>query len=224
MSTKKHKEPEDIFVSGKKSWNELYGGALAMAAFWRLTTLLTIVVCVVLAGGVIWSTRQSHIVPYVVEVNKLGKAMPVTRATRETGVTKVILTHEVGSFINDVRGLVSDPVAEQAALKKVYAHLIENSPAYNAVSAYLQQRSKAIQNNSVSFSVHISGVLWKSENTALVQWEETAWQPSGQNSPAGRYEAYITVKVVPPPDESTPGFKHNPLGIYIDKISWTQVQ
>jgi len=224
MSTKRHKEPEDIFVSGKKSWNELYGGALAMAAFWRLTTILSLVVGIVLAGGVIWSTRQSHIVPYVVEVNKLGRPMPVTRATRETGVTKVILTHAVGSFINDVRSLVSDPVAEQAALKKVYAHLADNSPAYLSVSSYLQARDKAVQNDSISVTVHISAILWKSENTALVQWEETAWEPSGQSAPAGRYEGYVTVKVIPPPSESTPGFQENPLGIYIDKISWTQVQ
>lgn len=221
--SEKHKDPKSLFVEGKKAWNELYGGALAMASFWRLGFFLSVVVNIILAGGVIWSTRQSHIVPYVVEVDKLGKAVPVTPATREYGVTKTILTATVADFINRTREVIDDPLAEKDALLGVYSHLVVGSPAYTTITNFLRKRQIDVIAKKLSITVKIKAVLWKSPNTALIQWTETAWLPSGQSRTLGLYEGYVSVKVVPPTSPGIPGFEGNPLGIFINKISWTTI-
>lgn len=214
---------KSYFIDGKLAWNELYGGAMAMSRFWKYLSLILSVALVVLSAGIIWSTRQSHIVPYVVEVNKLGKAMPVAPADKEYGVTKVILTHSVASFVNEIREIIGDPLAEKKALEDAYAHLVPGSNAYGVITKFVHQRNPYTIGKKLSVTVKVIEVLWESPSSALVQWEETAWLPDGSSKVIGTYQSYITVKVVPPKDPNQTGFENNPLGIFVDSISWTKI-
>ena len=220
---KNAEKARSYFIEGKKAWNELYGGAMAMARFWKYLALIVSVACVVLSGGVIWSTRQSHIVPYVVEVNNLGQPVPVRPADREYGVTKKILTYTIAGFIREVREVIGDPLAEKDALSDVYAHLTPGSNAYGVVTKFVQSRNPWKLGKKLSITVKITAILWKSDSTALVQWHETAWFADGTSKPIGNYEAYVQVKVVPPKNPNQTGFENNPLGIFMDRVSWTNL-
>jgi len=220
---KNAEKARSYFIEGKKAWNELYGGSMAMARFWKYLALLISISCIILSGGVIWSTRQSHIVPYVVEVNKLGAAVPVRPADREYGVTKTILTHTIAAFIREVREVIGDPLAEKDALADVYSHLTPGSNAYEMVTKFIQGRNPYKIGKKISVTVKITAILWKSDSTALVQWNETAWFLDGTSKPVGNYEAYVQVKVVPPKTPNQSGFENNPLGIFVDRLSWTNL-
>ena len=55
---KEQRDTKSLWIEGKKNWNELYGGSLSMAKFWRNLSMVVSLVCVILAGGVVWETLE----------------------------------------------------------------------------------------------------------------------------------------------------------------------
>ena len=65
---------ETPYLSARREWNERYGDYIARARSWRWAAFGAIAVALALAIGVVWQGAQSKVVPYVVEVDKLGDA------------------------------------------------------------------------------------------------------------------------------------------------------
>ena len=61
-------------------WNERYGSYIAQAHAWRLTALASLAVAFVAVTGVVWIGAQNRVVPYVVQTDKLGDALAISRA------------------------------------------------------------------------------------------------------------------------------------------------
>ena len=71
---------ENPYLSARREWNERYGDYIARARNWRSAAFAALAISAVLALGVVWEAAQSKVVPYVVEVDKLGDAIAVARA------------------------------------------------------------------------------------------------------------------------------------------------
>src|SRR5580700_2325081 len=112
---------DDPYLNARREWNERYGSYIARARNWRLAALGSIVVSVILACGVVWLGSQSKVVPYVVEVDKLGQAVAVQRADRAAPADQRVVKAQLASWIVDVRSVSADPVVQKAALARVYA-------------------------------------------------------------------------------------------------------
>src|SRR2546421_10039315 len=70
------------YLAARREWNERYGDYIARARNWRRAAFAALAVSGVLSVGTVWQASQSKVVPYVVEVDKLGDAVPVGRADR----------------------------------------------------------------------------------------------------------------------------------------------
>ena len=71
---------ENPYLSARREWNERYGSYIAQAHSWRLVSLLSLTVTLLTVAGLAWMAGQTRLVPYVVEVDKLGSAVAVQRA------------------------------------------------------------------------------------------------------------------------------------------------
>src|ERR1700686_1996280 len=69
-----------IYLAGRREWNERYGSYIAQRDSWRMLALASLGGAAIAVGGVVWLSAQSRVVPYVVEVNKLGDELAVRRA------------------------------------------------------------------------------------------------------------------------------------------------
>ena len=69
-----------VYLAARREWNERYGSYIAQAHAWRLTALASLGVAFVAVVGIAWIGAQSCIVPYVVQTDKLGDAIAVSRA------------------------------------------------------------------------------------------------------------------------------------------------
>ncbi len=63
-----------------------------------------------LAGGIVWQSVQSRVVPYVVEVDRLGEVRAVGPAIQTYQPTDAQIAWYLARFIADVRSLSIDPV------------------------------------------------------------------------------------------------------------------
>src|SRR3546814_7824469 len=63
-----------------------------------------------LSGGLLWQSLQSRVVPYVVEVDRLGEARAVEPAARDYQPTDPQVAWFLSRFIGDIRTVSLDPV------------------------------------------------------------------------------------------------------------------
>ena len=207
---------ENPYLSARREWNERYGDYIARARNWRRAAFAALAVSLVLSIGVVWEAAQSKVVPYVVEVDKLGDAVAVGRADRATPADSRVLKAQLAAWIVDVRSVSSDPLAEKSALDRVYALTAATATIF--LNDYYRQHSPFGQSRTVAVSV--DAVLPISNQTYQLQWTEDARDFQGRDIGTTHWLASVTLAFDPPSDER--GILSNPLGLYVTGISWTQ--
>jgi type IV secretory pathway TrbF-like protein len=207
---------DNPYLSARREWNERYGDYIARARSWRWAAFAALAVSFVLAIGVVWQAAQSKVVPYVVEVDKLGDAIAVARADRAATADVRVVKAQLATWIVDVRSVSSDPLAQKSALSRSYALTAATATIF--LNDYYRQHSPFGQNRTVAVSV--DAVLPVSKQTYQLQWSEDARDLQGRDLATTHWLASLTVAFDPPTDER--GILSNPLGLYITGISWTQ--
>jgi type IV secretory pathway TrbF-like protein len=207
---------DNPYVSARREWNERYGDYIARARSWRWAAFAALAISLVLAIGVVWQAAQSKVVPYVVEVNKLGDAIAVARADRAATADVRVIKGQLAAWIVDVRSVSSDPLAQKSALSRSYAMTAATATIF--LNDYYRQHSPFGQSRTVAVSV--DAVLPVSKQTYQLQWSEDARDLQGRDLATTHWLASVTVAFDPPTDER--GVLNNPLGLYITGISWTQ--
>jgi type IV secretion system protein TrbF len=204
------------YLSARREWNERYGDYIARARNWRWAAFGALAVSLVLGVGVAWQAAQSKVVPYVVEVDKLGDAVAVARADRAAPTDMRVIKAQLVAWIVDVRSVSSDPLAQKSALTRSYALTAATATIF--LNDYYRQHSPFGQTRTVAVSV--DAVLPVSNQTYQIQWSEDARGLQGRDIDTTHWIASLTVAFDPPTDER--GILSNPLGLYITGISWTQ--
>jgi type IV secretion system protein VirB5 len=207
---------DNPYLSARREWNERYGDYIARARGWRWAAFAALAVSLVLAVGVVWQAAQSKVVPYVVEVDKLGDAIAVARADRAATADVRVVKAQLATWIVDVRSVSSDPLAQKSALSRSYALTAATATIF--LNDYYRQHSPFGQPRTVAVSV--DAVLPVSKQTFQLQWSEDASDLQGRDLATTHWLASVTVAFDPPTDER--GILSNPLGLYVTGISWTQ--
>ena len=73
-------ENENPYLSARRTWNDHMREVIASRTMWQMLALLCLLIALAGVGGVIAIGSQSKFIPYVVQVNKLGEAIAVSRA------------------------------------------------------------------------------------------------------------------------------------------------
>ena len=207
---------ENPYLSARREWNERYGDYIARARSWRWAALGALAVALVLAIGVAWQAAQSKVVPYIVEVDKLGQAVAVARADRAAPADVRVVKAQLAAWIVDVRSISSDPLAQKSALSHAYA--LTAATATTFLNEYYRDHSPFGQPRTVAVSV--DAVLPISQQTYQLQWSEDARDLQGRDLAMTHWIASVTVAFDPPSSERD--ILDNPLGLYVTGISWTQ--
>lgn len=207
---------ENSYLAARREWNERYGDYIARARSWRWAAMGALAVALVLAVGVAWQAAQSKVVPYVVEVDKLGQTVAVARADRAAPADVRVVKAQLAAWISDVRSVSTDPLAQKSALARAYTLAGASATAF--LNDYYRQHSPFAQFRTVAVSV--DAVLPISAATYQIQWSEDARDLQGRHLSTTHWLASVMVTADPPTDER--GILSNPLGLYVTGISWTQ--
>ena len=75
--------PETPYARAGQVWDERIGSARVQAQNWRLVALASLAVAGGTSAGLVWQSAQSRLIPYVVEVDRLGEARAVREAATD---------------------------------------------------------------------------------------------------------------------------------------------
>jgi type IV secretion system protein TrbF len=208
------------YVEARREWNERYGDYIQQAHHWRTMALICGLVALVCVVGVAYIGAQSKVVPYVVEVDKLGAAQGISRADRATAVDSRVIKAYLARFVADWRTVTVDRQAQKGAIDRVYAMLPSGSIALTKLNDFFKAHNPFTLASQESISVAVTNLLPISERTWQVEWQEVARDQRGEVQSTTRMKVSIIVGITPPTTESL--MLINPLGVYITDLNWSQ--
>src|SRR5580658_9331253 len=101
----------DPYIKARKEYDEITHNINASKQNWqRLAFILGIALIVSITSN-IFTIKKAHIIPYIVEVDNLGRAMALNEAKEMSLNDERIIKAFVYQYIDQARSVISDPEA-----------------------------------------------------------------------------------------------------------------
>jgi type IV secretion system protein VirB5 len=210
-------EAETPYQRAGQIWDERIGSARAQARNWRLMALGGLLLSTGLSGGLLWQSMQSRVVPYVVEVDRLGEARAVAPVGSDYRPTDPQIAWHLGRFVVNVRSISLDPVLMRENWLSAYDFVTERGSLFLGEHARVSNPFGQVGTRTVS--VQVTSVVRASDRSFQVKWTETRFE-RGSLAGTSRWTAIVSVVVRPP--SSAEALRKNPLGLYVDAIDWSR--
>ena len=85
-------EPETPYQKAAQVWDERIGSARAQAYNWRLIAFGNLFLAGGLAAALVWQAERGSVVPWVVQVDKLGEAQAIRSGDSHGGGASINLS------------------------------------------------------------------------------------------------------------------------------------
>ncbi len=177
--------------------------------------------CLILTGisitGNVMQANQVKTVPYIIEVDKLGKSSVVNRADRASATPQRLIQAEIAACISDWRTVTADVELKQKMIERLSFFMAGSAKGvlrqwYEANNPYeIAKTGKLVH-------VEIKGLpLPVSSDSYRVEWQETVRSHAGVLLDSYTYEATVTIQINPPTVDAV--LLRNPGGVYITSLS-----
>jgi type IV secretion system protein TrbF len=210
-------QPETPYQKATQVWDERIGSARVQAKNWRLMAFGCLVLSAGLAGGLLWQATRGTITPWVVQVDRLGQAQTVAPANAFYQPTDPQIAFHLARFIEDVRGLPTDAIVLRQDWLRAYEFTTDRGAA--ALNDYARANDPFAKLGKLQISVEVSSVIRASPESFRVAWTERRYE-NGQLAATERWTAILTVVIETPRDADR--LRKNPLGVYVNAISWSK--
>jgi type IV secretory pathway TrbF-like protein len=198
-------------------WDERIGSARVQARNWRLIAFGNLLLAAGLAGGLLWQSLRGTVVPWVVQVDKLGQAQVVAPAIIDYQPTDPQIAWYLARFIEDVRSIPDDPVIVRQDWLRAYNFTTAKGAA--ALNGYARANDPFAKIGKVQVAVDVSSVIRASDTSFRVAWVERHYE-NGALTATQHWTAILAVVIKPPHDLDD--LRKNPLGIFIHAINWSK--
>lgn len=210
-------QPETPYQRAAQVWDERIGSARVQARSWRYAFFGALGLSALLTGGLLWQNARGTIVPWVVEVDKLGEARSVAPAEAGYAPTDPQIAFHLARFIEQVRALPDDPIVVRQNWLRAYDFASDRGAQALNDHARVNDPFATIGREQVA--VDVASVIRASPSSFRVAWIERRYR-DGTLAGTSRWTAILGVAVQPPRDPDT--LQANPLGIFVTSINWSK--
>ena len=209
--------PETPYQRAGQLWDERIGSARVQAHSWRLMAFGCLFLTAGTSAALAWQSLQSRIVPYVVEVDRLGEARAVQAADVDYRPTDPQVAWHLARFITNIRSVSLDPVLMRRGWLDAYDFATRRGAQF--LGGYARAASPFAHVGERTVSVQVTSVVRASDKSFQVKWTESVFE-RGAQSGTSRWTAILTITTKAP--ASADMLRKNPLGIYVDAIDWSR--
>ncbi|MFC0304599.1 conjugal transfer protein TrbF [Rhizorhabdus histidinilytica] len=213
----KSPQPETPYQRAAQVWDERIGSARVQARNWRFMAFGSLALSMGLSAALVWQSANGSIVPWVVQVDRLGQAQAIAPATADYQPNDPQIAFYLARFIEQVRSIPADAIIVRQNWLRAYDFTTQSGAL--ALSDYARSNDPFARVGRQQVAVEVSSVIRASPSSFRIAWIERRYQ-DGALASTERWSAILTVAVQPPRDADT--LKKNPLGIYVNAINWSK--
>jgi type IV secretion system protein TrbF len=213
--TSKSPETNNPYLAARREWDERYGNLITRERNWRAIAFCCSFVSLLTVAGLVWLSSRSRIVPFVVAMDSLGRPVATGPAEQTTTADDRIKRAALYAWLESLRLVTSDGIAQRKAIDRVYAYVASGSQAQAFISEFYRSDPPQKRARTVTVNVEVQAVLPTSDRTFEMEWAETTRDVYGSITQKARWKGAFTIATNPPTDEGVA--RVNPLGIYVTK-------
>ncbi|BAV65495.1 conjugal transfer protein TrbF [Sphingobium cloacae] len=213
----KSPEPQTPYQRAAQVWDERIGSARVQARNWRIMAFGSLFLSAGFAAALVWQSARGTVVPWVVQVDRLGQAQSVAPATADYRPTDPQIAWHLARFIEQVRSIPADPIIVRQNWLRAYEWTTDRGAA--SLNDYARANDPFTKVGRQQIAVEVSSVLRASPDSFRVAWIEKRYE-NGQLAGSERWTAILTIVIQTPRDAER--LRANPLGIYVNAISWSR--
>ena len=210
-------EPETPYQKAAQVWDERIGSARVQARNWRYMAFGSLILSAGFASALVWQSARGTVVPWVVQVDALGEAQTVAPANADYRPTDPQIAFHLGRFIEQVRAIPADAIIVRQNWLRAYEFTTDRGAA--ALNDYARANDPFTRVGRQQIAVDVSSVIRASPDSFRIAWTERHYE-NGQLSGTERWTAILTIVIQQP--RTAERLRANPLGIYVNAISWSR--
>lgn len=210
-------EPVTPYQKAAQLWDERIGSARVQARNWRLMAFGCLGLAMGLAATLAWQSGQSRIIPYVVEIDRLGEARAVAPATSAYQATDAQVAFYLGRVITNTRSLSTDPVLVRQNWLAAYDFVADRAALF--LNEYAKTSDPFGRIGTSSVTVQVTSIVRASDLSFQVKWTEQIYE-RGSLVRTERWTSILAVSLRPP--RTPEALARNPLGVTITAIDWSR--
>ncbi len=210
-------EPETPYRRAAQVWDQRIGSARVQARNWRLMAFGSLLLAGSFAAALIWQSTRGTVVPWVVQIDKVGEAQAVAPAVADYRPTDPQIAWHLARFIENVRAIPADAVIVRQNWLRAYEFTTDRGAV--ALNDYARANDPFTKVGKVQVAVDVSSVIRASPESFRVAWVERRYE-NGQLSTTERWTAILTVVIEQP--RTADKLRANPLGVYVNAINWSK--
>lgn len=214
-----HNLPDNPYIAARQEWNERYGSYVNAAASWRIVGITGMLMAVIGFGYALFQSTQVKLVPYIIEVDKLGTAVATGFPQQIEYADARVVRATLGAFTSSFRSVTPDAVVQKQYIDKTYALLRTSDPATEKINAWFRTSSPFEKAKTATVAVEVNNIVALSSQSFQIDWTEFERDRKGKEIALRRFRGIATVTLTPPQDESV--IRLNPIGLYIRDFDWT---
>lgn len=209
--------PETPYQKAAQVWDERIGSARVQARNWRLIAFGNLGLAAGLAAALVWQATRGTIVPWVVQVDKLGEAQVVAPASADYRPTDAQIAWYLAQFIEQVRSVGVDPIILRQNWLKAYDFVTDRGAL--ALNDYARTNDPFGKLGKLQVAVDVSSVIRASPDSFRIAWVERRYENDALAA-TERWTAILTVAIETPHDADR--LRKNPLGVFVHAINWSK--
>ena len=210
-------QPETPYQRATQVWDDRIGSARVQARNWRYMAFGCLALSAGLSGGLVWQSASGTIVPWVVQVDKLGQAQAIAPAVADYRPSDPQIAFHLARFIEQVRSIPADAIIVRQNWLRAYEFTTQAGAL--ALNDYARANDPFTKVGKQQVAVEVSSVIRASPDSFRVAWTERRYQ-DGSLASTERWSAILTIVVQTPRDAEK--LRANPLGIYVNAINWSK--
>lgn len=221
MPNNNNNQSVNPYLDGRREWNLRYGDQIKQVKVWKTVAFISLLTTVGSVAGLTYIGSKNKLVPYVVEVDRVGNAKAIHYAKQSNIDHTQVIKYSLATFIQNFKTIYGDAKIQKEMVFKIYRYLSPSYPAYNMVNAYFQEHSPFERLRTERVRVKINAIVPINENTYEVDWEEIVSDPRGIKLRTDSFKASISIILVPPSTEAE--IIKNPIGLYITEFNFSKI-
>jgi type IV secretion system protein TrbF len=210
-------EPETPYQRAAQVWDDRIGSARVQARSWRYAFFGALGLATCLTAGLIWQGVRGTIVPWVVQVDRLGEAQAVAPADSDYSPTDPQIAFHLARFIEQVRSIPDDPIVVRQNWLRAYDFVTDRGAL--VLNDYARTNDPFALIGREQVGVDVTSVIRASPTSFRVAWVERRYR-DGSLADTSRWTAILTIVVQTP--RTPDALRKNPLGIFVNAINWSK--
>jgi len=215
---------EKRYEEAKKEFNEIYAKPIAQKRNWQIFAMIQMIVIGILIASYVNLANKSLTVPYIVEVDKFGRAQYADVASQtKIDDERIIRAHLIG-FISKARSVITDEITMKRNFEEVYK-IADTNVKNNFLDEYYRETKPFQKASKESTQIEIRSFLRQGEHNYLVEWTEVTRDLTAKRINEENWQALISITQIP--YTNAKGIEDNPLnpfGIYVTSLSWSKLK